>query len=135
MRNVAAAIQSDIKQLAICNTPAMRAIRRGYSHFLKSAKADFMLHLAHTLREVEAHRWFAYELLRNHPAAFARVDAVALEHLGCGLNSWWTVDAFARILSGPVWLKRQIADKLILKWARSLDPWWRRAIPKRCRRF
>jgi 3-methyladenine DNA glycosylase AlkD len=37
------------------------------------------------------------------------------------------VDAFARTLSGPVWLAGQISDELILEWAVSPDRWWRRA--------
>jgi 3-methyladenine DNA glycosylase AlkD len=36
------------------------------------------------------------------------------------------VDSFARTLSGPAWLNRQISDDLILQWARSSNPWWRR---------
>ncbi|MEW5977914.1 MAG: DNA alkylation repair protein [Acidobacteriota bacterium] len=69
----------------------------------------------------------AYELIRYHPAAFKCLDKVTLEELGQGINSWWTVDAFARILSGPAWLQGQVSDQVILKWARSEDRWWRRA--------
>jgi 3-methyladenine DNA glycosylase AlkD len=43
------------------------------------------------------------------------------------MDIWWTVDAFARTLSGPAWLHGQASDELILKWARSGDLWWRRA--------
>jgi 3-methyladenine DNA glycosylase AlkD len=50
-----------------------------------------------------------------------------LEELGQGMDSWWTVDAFARTLSGPAWLAGQISDELILGWAGSPDRWWRRA--------
>jgi len=50
-----------------------------------------------------------------------------IEEFGQGINSWGTVDAFARRLSGPAWLMGQVSDELIHKWARSEDRWWRRA--------
>ncbi len=65
--------------------------------------------------------------MQAHPAAFKRLDAAQLEDLGQGIDSWWTVDAFARTLSGPAWLAGQVSDELILKWACSPDRWWRRA--------
>jgi 3-methyladenine DNA glycosylase AlkD len=43
------------------------------------------------------------------------------------MDSWWTVDAFARTLSGPAWLAGQVSDELILKWAHAPERWWRRA--------
>ena len=69
----------------------------------------------------------AYELILGHRAAFERLGPAELEQLGQGINSWWTVDSFARTLSGPAWLHRQIPDQLILAWAGSRDRWWRRA--------
>jgi hypothetical protein len=50
-----------------------------------------------------------------------------LEELGQGLNSWDTVDSFARVFSGPAWLKGQISDEVIRRWASSPDLWLRRA--------
>jgi 3-methyladenine DNA glycosylase AlkD len=50
-----------------------------------------------------------------------------LEELGRGLDSWWSVDSFARTLSGPAWRDGLIGERVILKWARSTDKWWRRA--------
>jgi 3-methyladenine DNA glycosylase AlkD len=123
----ASAIDAEIKALSVRNTPSMRAVRRKYSRALKQASPDFVLRLARRLREVGDCRWFAYELIQSHPATFERLDEAELEDLGQGINSWWTVDAFARTLSGPVWLNGQVPDKLILKWARSKDRWWRRA--------
>jgi 3-methyladenine DNA glycosylase AlkD len=73
------------------------------------------------------HRWVAYELIRYHPAAFESLDEAALEDLGQGINNWWTVDAFARTLAGPAWLKGQVTDAVIHRWADSEDVWWRRA--------
>jgi 3-methyladenine DNA glycosylase AlkD len=62
-----------------------------------------------------------------HKATFQRMDPAELELYGQGLNSWDTVDSFARILSGPAWLKGQVPDSLIQEWTRSEDFWWRRA--------
>lgn len=50
-----------------------------------------------------------------------------LEELGKGINSWWSVDAFARTLAGPLWLSRQVLDGLFMKWAQSEYRWWTRA--------
>jgi len=127
VRKLTAAIEAELKVLSVQSTPAMRAIRRKYSRALKGASGDCVLRLARTLCNVESYRWFAYELIRNHRAAFGRLDEAALEDLGRGLNRWWTVDAFARILSGPAWLEGLVSDKLILNWAHSKDHSWRRA--------
>jgi len=127
VRKVAAAIDAEFKSLSTGNTSTMRRIRRKHSQMLKTANADFVLRLARDLCEVEAYRWFAYELIQNHRAAFERLDDAELESFGRGLKNWWTVDAFARILSGPAWLRGRVSGKLIDKWARSKDRWWRRA--------
>jgi 3-methyladenine DNA glycosylase AlkD len=60
------------------------------------------------------------------PAAFQHIGEVELEEIGQGIDSWWTVDAFARTLAGPAWLK-EVSDDLIQRWARSQDHWWWRA--------
>ena len=91
------------------------------------ALSNRLARLARKLVVADDYRWVAYELIQSHKAAFARLDAVELEALGQGIDSWWTVDAFARTLSGPAWLNRQVPDALILTWARSTDRWWRRA--------
>ena len=51
-----------------------------------------------------------------------------MEEFGQGIDSWWTVDAFARTLVGPVWLKGQVSNDLIQHWTHSDDLWWRRAV-------
>jgi 3-methyladenine DNA glycosylase AlkD len=105
----------------------MRAVRRKYSRILRDAPAALVFQLATYLCKVDGYRWLAYELIQSHKAAFERLGPAELEDLGQGINSWWTVDAFARTLAGPAWLHRQITDQLILKWAGSKDRWWRRA--------
>ena len=124
---VVSAINAHIETLPLRNTPNMRAIRRQYSSALKQASPDFIPRLARKLCEDADLRWFAYELIRNHKTTFKQLTKAELETLGQGINSWWTVDSFARTLSGPAWLNRQVSDELVLKWARSEDRWWRRA--------
>lgn len=124
---LAAAIDRDVKASPVPNTPTLRAIRAKYSRALKPASPDFVLRLARTLLETDAYRWMAYEFIRDHRPAFESLRETDVEDLGRGINSWWTVDAFARTLSGPAWLRGQVSDRLMLKWAHSPDPWWRRA--------
>ena len=123
---VASAIDAEMHALSARTTPHMRAMRRKYSRTLQHASADFVLRLAKTLCAIDDARWFAYELTQSHKAAFAHLDATVLEDLGHGINSWWTVDAFARILSGPAWLNGQVSDEVLLQWAHAPDRWWRR---------
>ncbi len=109
------------------NTAAVRAVRRKYSRALREASADVVLEIAGALHAKPGLRWISYELIRYHKAAFARVDVRLLEELGRGMNSWWSVDQFARILSGAAWAAGQVPDRTIARWARSKNLWWRRA--------
>jgi 3-methyladenine DNA glycosylase AlkD len=126
-QQAAAVIDAEIRSLTDRNTQTMRAIRRKYSQSLQTAPVGFVFELATILSKIDGYRWIAYELIRGHPAAFASLGAAELERLGQGIDSWWTVDAFARTLSGPAWQKGHVPDQLILKWSRSSDRWWRRA--------
>ena len=124
---VASQIVAEIRSLAVPKTATIRAVRRQYSATLKQAGATFVLKLAQELIEKYDQRWVAYELIRYHKAAFQQLGADELEDLGQGINSWDTVDAFARILAGLAWLRGQVSDDLIHTWAHSEDFWWRRA--------
>jgi 3-methyladenine DNA glycosylase AlkD len=126
-RQVAAALDAEIRALPLRNTPNVRAIRRKYSHQLKEASPEFVLDLARVLVEDYGYRGVPYELVWGHKAAFQRLGAAELEKLGRGIDSWWSVDSFARTLTGPAWLQGQVSDALFHKWARSEDRWWRRA--------
>jgi 3-methyladenine DNA glycosylase AlkD len=125
--SVAAQIDADIRALPVRNTAAIRAVRRQYSRQLKGADPTFILALAHELIEKYDRRWLAYEIIKSHKAAFHMMDEAKLAALGRGMDSWDTVDSFARILSGPAWLNGRISDEVIEKWAGSEDLWWRRA--------
>ena len=126
-KGIAEKIDAEFHALLVHNTPNERAVLRKYSRGLKQATPEFILALARELFEIYGHRWLSYELIQNHRAAFQNIGEVELEEFGRGINSWWTVDAFARTLSGPAWRKGQVSDELVHKWAHSKDRWWRRA--------
>lgn len=108
-------------------TEPMRQARRAYSRQLRGESADFTLDLARAILASGRHHWIAYELISNHAAAYRGLDCEKLEALGQGIDSWWTVDSFARTLSGPAWRDGLVSIDLIREWAQSADPWWRRA--------
>ena len=126
-RKLAAEIVADLRALPVRNTPNERAVRRKYSQKLRRAQPELILALARELLANYGERWVAYELIQAHKAAFQSLGEAELEEFGRGINSWWTVDAFARTLAGPAWRQGQIADALIHRWAHSPDLWWRRA--------
>jgi len=125
--NIASQIDAEIQALPVRNTAAARAVRRQYSRKLKQVEPAFMLELARALIEKYDQRWLAYELIHNHRATFQQISAAELAELGQGIDSWDTVDAFARILAGPAWLNGQLSDEVIRDWVGSEDLWWRRA--------
>jgi 3-methyladenine DNA glycosylase AlkD len=110
-------------------------MRRAYSRRLKSAEAEFVWQMALALQaslrrgtpQRAGLRWVSYELVASHQPTFESLDKMRLEELGAGVQSWDEVDAFARTLSGPAWLRGLIEDPTIHAWARSPDLWWRRA--------
>ena len=126
-REVAAAIVREVRALPEINTPNVRGVRRRYSKQLKGADADFVLDVARVLLRDYGYRMVPYELVAHHREAFARLGEAELEALGRGIDSWSSVDVFARTLSGPAWLRGQVPDASIARWARSEDRWWRRA--------
>ena len=126
-RALAEEIAAAIRALPVQNTPALREARRAYSKQIKPWEAEQVVQLAEALLLLPGMRWIGYELIRFHAAAFRSLGAERLERLGQGIDSWQSVDTFARVLSGPAWLRGQIPDDLILAWARSTDLWWRRA--------
>ena len=120
-------IIAEIKALEVKNTANVRKVRQDFSRRLKEREPAFMLALVHELLNTVNMRWFGYELVRYHKGAFASLGPAELETLGQGMSSWNEVDEFGRILSGPAWLRGQVPDALMHKWAKSADFWWRRA--------
>lgn len=126
-KEIAAEMNAAFHAAPIQNTPTMRSIRREYSKRLKTSEPERILKIAKELVERYDFRGFPYELIRFHHGTFQSLGANELEELGKGLNSWGSVDSFARTLAGPAWLKGQLSDEVIHRWARSDDLWWRRA--------
>jgi 3-methyladenine DNA glycosylase AlkD len=127
VRAVAAELVAEIRALPVRNAATVRTVRRAYSKRLKDAPAEQMVELALILRREHGQLWPGVELLRYHRAGFASLGPAEVEALGEGINSWGSVDTFARAIAGPAWLHGLVTDELIHSWARSEDLWWRRA--------
>ena len=108
-------------------TSPMRAVRRAFSRRVEDQPPEYVLAVARSILADDRHRWVAYELIADHPAALRSLDREMLEELGEGIDSWGSVDAFARTLSGPAWLEGLVGIDVIRDWAQSEDRWWRRA--------
>jgi len=109
------------------NVPSLRVLRRKLSREMRGETGTFVLEVAGRLARIPSLRWTAYELIRCHPGAFAALDEALVDAFAVDLDSWDSVDAFARTLSGPAWIHGRIGDDLIDRWARSSDRWLRRA--------
>lgn len=125
--HIAADFNAEIESLQQRNTASVRKLRRRLTALLSSERPSSVFRVAWELLDKFSQRWVAYEVIANHQEAYLQLDEAALEHLGSGIHSWDTVDAFARILSGPAWRDGLIADETIHGWALSEDRWWRRA--------
>jgi 3-methyladenine DNA glycosylase AlkD len=126
---LAAEIATAVDALSRPTATAVRTLRRQWSRRLAAESARNLLAVALALPRDSsfAHRQFAYELVHHHPAALGCLGEKELARLGTGLAGWADVDTFACYLSGPAWRERQVTDRLIHRWARSDDRWWRRA--------
>jgi 3-methyladenine DNA glycosylase AlkD len=124
----ASEIAERIRALPTTKTEAVRAVRREFSKRLAKSPAAFVIEIAlRLLGEPAIHRFVAYELVQHHPSAASSLRRKELELFGRGMSEWGEVDCFACYLSGPAWREGQVSDKLIHRWARSKDRWWRRA--------
>ncbi len=124
---IAAGIAAETQALSVRITGSERAVLRKYAKKVSGAEPELIFEIVRELMGTHGFRWQAYELIGGHPGAFRRVGPAELEAFGQGINSWWSVDSFARTLSGPAWRKGQAPDDLIFTWAHSPDLWWRRA--------
>jgi 3-methyladenine DNA glycosylase AlkD len=102
-------------------------LRRSFARSLHSADPSFVLAVARALFRKSANPGHATCLLMLHKRTFATLGEKEVVEFGQGIDTWGKVDSFCRWLAGPAWLKRQIPDALIHRWARSEDRWWRRA--------
>ena len=118
-------IDRRIRALPEQTTQPVRGLRRTFSEQLREESPEDVLALGEAL--LDSHRWVGYELIADHPGAMRLLDHAAVERLGRGIDSWWSVDAFARTISGPAWRERLLEDSDIHRWAESDNRWWRRA--------
>jgi 3-methyladenine DNA glycosylase AlkD len=128
-RRAAQAFVDEVCALPSRYTTYIRAVRRARSREWKAAPPKFVTAVALDLATRRKHRWerwFAYELVRFHKGAFEALDDRTLARLAKGLDSWDSVDAFGRILSGPAWAHGRASDGLIGRWSRSRNLWLRR---------
>ena len=111
------------------NTASIRALRREYSNRFAKTPGRFVVEVALGLlkRKTESHRFVAYELVNQHRSALGSLTEKDIMRFGEGINSWGSVDMFGCYLSGPAWREHLVSDRLIHRWARSRDRWWRRA--------
>ena len=116
----------EIKRMPRRDTTSVRKLRRRLSSRLLKASTEYVTKVASELTDSLDRRWVAYELITNHKESYLRLDARRIEKLGHGVDSWHSVDAFARILTGPAWRDGLIDDETIHRWAQSDDRWWRR---------
>jgi 3-methyladenine DNA glycosylase AlkD len=127
LRDLEADIRRRLDVLPQRTTATVRVLRRDLSRSLGGLTGPDMIALALRLL-VEARfetRLLAYELVYHHRAALVSLRADDLLRLGDGLDSWGLVDCFACYLSGPAWRECQVPDRLLHRWARSPDRWWR----------
>ncbi|MCB9895112.1 MAG: DNA alkylation repair protein [Planctomycetes bacterium] len=107
----------------------MRAIVRDVRKRVKAESAADVLKLAFAIiaRNTLEGRQAAYEIVEGHKPCFAALSAGDVEKLGEGIDNWASVDGFACGISGKKWREGVLKDADIKRWARSRDPWWRRA--------
>jgi 3-methyladenine DNA glycosylase AlkD len=117
----------DADALQHADVPSVRLVRRAHSRRWRRFPPELVLEAASILVARRAHRWAAYELVRFDGGAFSALDDGRIEGLAAGLDSWDSVDGFARTLSGPAWAHGLISDALVERWSTSPDRWLRRA--------
>jgi 3-methyladenine DNA glycosylase AlkD len=126
-KTIAAEHLAEIRALPVRNAKNVWAVRRKFARSLKDAAPEFVLQIARELFHTSDNPGHTYSLLIFHKPTFQTLGEDEIEEFGQGINSWGKVDTFARLIAGPAWLKGQVSDELIHKWAGSEDRWWRRA--------
>lgn len=106
--------------------PALREIRREHSKRLRDEPTVLPVALE-LLGHGDMARLFGYELVHHHKPTMAALTARDIRRIGEGMESWNAVDSFAYFISGPAWLRGQMEDAEVIRWAKSKDLWWRRA--------
>ena len=123
--SLACEFRARVDALPSPKVPRVRPIRREFSRKVASARPEQVLEFAALLIDLDLRIW-AYEIVHYHRPTLRALDAATIENLGQGLSDWASVDVFGGYVAGPAWVKRQISDQDVHRWARSPDRWWRR---------
>jgi 3-methyladenine DNA glycosylase AlkD len=127
-KELVAEVEKEILSARSLSTPVLRAIRKNISRKIRSLDRRIVIEAALALiSRNRVHRFIAYELVQNHPAAMEGIEWSEIERLSEGMGSWSEVDSFGCFVSGPAWAAEQISDSKIKGWAKSSDRWLRRA--------
>ena len=126
-RAAADSLVAEAQALKDHTVPALRALRIARTREWREKPPAFILEVAGRVAQKPALRWITFELIRFHRGAFQSLDEALVDAFSVGLDSWDSVDAFGRTLSGPAWVHGLIGDELIHRWARSPNLWLRRA--------
>ena len=111
-----------------CTVPDVRRIARSHARELKADPAEAVdVALALVARRNHDARQVAYEILGAIPTARDGLGVKQLEALSDGNDNWAAVDGFCSALSGPQYSAGVLAPAVLERWARSRDPWMRRA--------
>lgn len=110
-------------------TEDIRALVRQWRKPLAAQGRETVLALA---QAIIAHntlegRQVANELVAQHKPTMAGITLREIEALGKGMDNWASVDGFCCCVPGVAWRQGRIRDTDVHRWARSKDPWWRRA--------
>jgi 3-methyladenine DNA glycosylase AlkD len=127
-QDVATRYRAEIAALTKRDTPHLRALRKVWSQALKPEPGEHVIAVVEALEAVspQESKWLAYELIRNHKAAFAEVSLLLVERFAGRAASWYAVDALGTILTGPLWAAGRLPDALVDDWSRSENRWLRR---------
>ncbi|HTO54599.1 MAG TPA: DUF952 domain-containing protein [Myxococcota bacterium] len=107
----------------------LRRLRRETSRRLVRAPGRLVLELGQSLVATGGmrERVLGSELVLHHPEALGKLRVRDAKRLAGKLASWADVDVFACAIAGQAFRDGRIPEAEILRWARSRDPFWRRA--------
>lgn len=98
--------------------PSIRRLRRDLSRQLQKEAPEKVLAIASVFVDA-GYRWVGYELVHHHAPSLASLELEHVERLGRGMAYWESVDTFAVYIAGPAWLRGQISDSDVRRWAKS----------------
>lgn len=111
-----------------CTVPGLRRVARAYAREMRRDPARAVdVALALVAQKNHDSRQVAYEILGAIPPSRDGLTVANLEALAEGNDNWAAVDCFCSALSGPQYSAGILAPSVLERWARSLDPWTRRA--------